>query len=80
LRVVYYGIESKTKQIAVTGAMYWRIKFMNEVIETLQKWQVEAVSKHNDGYIQKHYQDKIDEVVSYLVKTQLEDKEHDWTY
>jgi len=53
---------------------------MNEVIETLQKWQVEAVSKHNDGYIQKHYQDKIDEVVSYLVKTQLEDKEHDWTY
>jgi hypothetical protein len=35
---------------------------MNEVIETLQKWQVEANSGHNDGWTQKHYQDKIDEV------------------
>ena len=46
---------------------------MNEVIETLQKWQLEANSGHNDGWTQKHYQDKIDEVVSYLVETQLED-------
>ena len=46
---------------------------MNEVIETLQKWQLEANSGHNDGWTQKHYKDKIDEVVSYLVETQLED-------
>jgi len=43
---------------------------MNEVIETLQKWQLEANSGHNDGWTQKHYQDKIDEAVSYLVETQ----------
>ena len=46
---------------------------MNEVIKTLQKWQLEANSGHNDGWTQKHYQDKIDEVVTYLVETQLED-------
>ena len=43
---------------------------MNEVIKTLQGWQIEAKSGHNDGWTQKHYQDKIDEVVSYLVETQ----------
>jgi hypothetical protein len=42
---------------------------MNEVINILQKWQLEANSGHNDGWTQKHYQDKIDGVVSYLVKT-----------
>ena len=46
----------------------------NEVIDILQKWQLEAESGHNDGWTRKHYKDKIDEVVSYLVETQLEDK------
>ena len=44
----------------------------NEVIETLQKWQLEANSGHNDGWTQKHYQDKIDEVADYLVETRIE--------
>ena len=39
---------------------------MNEVIKILQKWQLEANSGHNDGWTQKHYQDKIDEVKDYL--------------
>ena len=46
---------------------------MNEVIDILRKWQLEADSGHNDGWTQKHYKDKIDEVVSYLVETELED-------
>jgi hypothetical protein len=44
---------------------------MNEVIETLQKWQLEANSGHNDGWAQKHYQDKINEVVSYLAEKHI---------
>jgi len=45
----------------------------NEVIDILRKWQLEANSRHNDGWTRKRYKDKIDEVVSYLVETQLED-------
>ena len=44
---------------------------MNEAIKILEKWQIEATSGHNDGWTQKHYQDKIDEVVSFLVETQM---------
>ena len=44
---------------------------MNEIIETLQKWQLEADSGHNDGWTRKHYQDKIDEVVSYLTEKHI---------
>ena len=46
---------------------------MNEVIKTLQEWKAYADCGHSDGWTRKHYQDKIDEVVSYLVETQLED-------
>jgi len=46
---------------------------MNEVVDILMKWKLEATSGHNDGWTQKHYQDKIDEVVSYLTEKQLED-------
>ena len=46
---------------------------MNEAVEILEKWKLEASSGYNDGWIQKHYQDKIDEVVSYLVEIELED-------
>ena len=45
---------------------------MNKVIDILQKWQLEANSGHNDGWTKKHYQDKIDEVVSHLTKTESE--------
>ena len=41
-------------------------RIVNEVIQILQDWQLEANSGHNDGWTQKHYQDKIDEVVDYL--------------
>tara|TARA_Y100000310_G_C20172510_1_gene574342 strand:+ start:417 stop:578 length:162 start_codon:yes stop_codon:yes gene_type:complete len=42
---------------------------MNEVIDILRKWQLEADSGHNDGWTKKHYKDKIKEV-----KDHLEDK------
>ena len=41
-------------------------RIVNEVIQILQDWKLEANSGHNDGWTQKHYQDKIDEVVNYL--------------
>ena len=62
---VYFGAHLPPKQ--------HNTKNMNEVIKILEKWQIEAASGHNDGWTQKHYKDKIDEVVSYLVETQLED-------
>ena len=47
---------------------------MNEVIKKLQEWQLEANSGHNDGWTQKHYRDKINEVVGYLVQNQFGNK------
>ena len=46
----------------------------NEVIQKLQDWKLEANNPRNDGWVRKGYQDKIDEVVSYLTETQSEDK------
>ena len=46
---------------------------MNEVIQTLQDWKLEANNPRNDGWVRKGYQDMIDEVVSYLTETQSED-------
>jgi hypothetical protein len=46
---------------------------MNEVIQTLQRWKLEANNPRNDGWVRKGYQDMIDEVVSHLVETELED-------
>ena len=65
-----------TKYEIVYNCIYVKLarnSIKNEVIKTLQKWRLEADSGHNDGWTQKHYQDKIDEVVSYLVETELED-------
>lgn len=39
---------------------------MNEAIELLKKWEVEAKSGHNDGYVQRHYKEKLEEVRNYL--------------
>ena len=36
---------------------------MNEVINTLKEWQLEADSGHNDGWTQKYYKDKIKHVL-----------------
>lgn len=36
------------------------------VMDTLRTWNVEANSGHNDGYTQKHYRDKIEEVRTFL--------------
>tara|TARA_R110000824_G_scaffold215592_5_gene402095 strand:+ start:2130 stop:2285 length:156 start_codon:yes stop_codon:yes gene_type:complete len=51
------------------------MKNSNQVIDILRKWTTEAKSGSNDGYTRKHYKDKIDEVVSYLVETQLEEED-----
>ena len=40
----------------------------NEVIEILREWQLEANSEYNDGWTQKHYKDKIDEVRLWVTK------------
>ena len=34
----------------------------NKAVRMLNNWYVEATSGHNDGYVQKHYWDKIKEV------------------
>jgi hypothetical protein len=39
---------------------------MNEVIQTLQDWKLEANDPRNDGWVQQGYQEMIDEVVDYL--------------
>ena len=39
---------------------------MNEIIDILKKWETEANSGYNDGWTQKHYKDKINEVARYL--------------
>ena len=36
------------------------------VMDTLRTWNSEANSGHNDGWVQKHYRDKIEEVRDYL--------------
>ena len=59
---VYFGAHLPPKQ-----------QDAKEMIDILRKWQVEANSRYNDGWTQKYYQDKIDEVVGYLAETQLED-------
>ena len=41
---------------------------MNEVIEMLKKWQMEANSGHNDGWVRKHYKEKIKEAKEYLTE------------
>lgn len=41
-------------------------RIVNEVIQILAAWELEANSGRNDDWTQKHYQDKIDEVVDYL--------------
>ena len=46
---------------------------MNEVIKTLQEWQLEANSGHNDGWTQKHYQDKIDNLNQPTFESKLEE-------
>ena len=34
----------------------------NKAVRMLNNWYIEATSGHNDGYIRKHYWDKIKEV------------------
>lgn len=50
----------------------WEQAFLSQhrpqpsVLETLRAWNVEATSGHNDGWTQKHYRDKIEEVRHFL--------------
>lgn len=41
---------------------------MNEAIKLLEQWEIEAKSGHNDGWVKKHYEDKLEEVRDYLEK------------
>tara|TARA_A100001011_G_C14273753_1_gene828198 strand:+ start:658 stop:840 length:183 start_codon:yes stop_codon:yes gene_type:complete len=38
----------------------------NEVIVIIQKWLMESYDPRNDGWVQKHYKDKVKEVLDYL--------------
>ena len=44
---------------------------VDEIIITVSKWQIEANSSHNDGYIRKYYKEKIKKL-----KQSLFPKEH----
>ena len=54
-----------------------RPKQNQSVIDTLREWNLEANSGYNDGYVQKHYRDKLEEVRDYLktIPSQKEEKD-----
>ena len=38
----------------------------NQVVSILRSWSMEANSGHNDGWVQGHYREKINEVRGFL--------------
>ena len=38
----------------------------NTIVDKLREWNIKATSGHNDGWTQKHYRDKIQEVRDFL--------------
>ena len=38
----------------------------NTIVDKLREWNIEATSGHNDGWTQKYYRDKIQEVRDFL--------------
>ena len=55
--------ETKTKKSADTEAIDADVL---KIISQVQKWQIEASSGHNDGWMREHYQTKIKQLKEHL--------------
>ena len=56
-----HGWKTNPLKDGVTSFIEQEWQKQDEAQSNLQRWQIEAKSGHNDGWTQKHYQDKIDE-------------------
>ena len=56
-----HGWKTNPLKDGVTSFIEQEWQKQDEAQSKLQRWQIEAKSGHNDGWTQKHYQDKIDE-------------------
>ena len=43
------------------------------VMEQVRRWAIEWRCDHNDGWVQRHYKDKLEELHFYLSKILMED-------